>query len=116
MKGKANNYDEMLGNNLRCIRLMLDMSQVDLARVADVSFQQIQKYEAGKNRISVSKLLIISQNLNVDLDMFLSGLLDDQAEKITFSDIPEDNLKLVMKLLLIKDTKKIKSILQLLQP
>jgi transcriptional regulator with XRE-family HTH domain len=51
-------------------RLMLDMSQTDLANGLGVTFQQVQKYENGKNRVSASRLQQISQILQVPVPFF----------------------------------------------
>ena len=51
------------GMNVRRIRKHLRLSQSDLAEALDLTFQQVQKYERGSNRISVSKLMQISRAL-----------------------------------------------------
>jgi DNA-binding Xre family transcriptional regulator len=55
--------DRALGNTIRLRRSALHMSQTKLADAAGVSFQQIQKYERGVNRVSFSCLVAISQGL-----------------------------------------------------
>jgi transcriptional regulator with XRE-family HTH domain len=54
-------------------RLMLDMSQSDLANALGLTFQQVQKYEKGSNRISASRLQHISQILQVPVPFFFEG-------------------------------------------
>ena len=55
-------------------RLMLEMSQTDLATALGITFQQIQKYEKGTNRISASRLQQISDILQVSVPFFFEGL------------------------------------------
>ena len=52
---------------------MLDMSQTDVADALGVTFQQVQKYEKGANRISASRLHHISQILQVPISFFFEG-------------------------------------------
>ena len=54
-------------------RLMLDMSQTDLADGLGLTFQQVQKYEKGSNRISAGRLQHISQILQVPVPFFFEG-------------------------------------------
>lgn len=54
-------------------RLMLDMSQEKLASALGITFQQVQKYEAGTNRISASRLQIITNTLGVPVSFFFEG-------------------------------------------
>ena len=54
-------------------RLMLDMSQTHLADALGLSFQQVQKYEKGANRIGASRLQHISQILQVPVPFFFEG-------------------------------------------
>ena len=54
-------------------RLMLDMSQTDLGDALGLTFQQVQKYEKGSNRISASRLQHISQILQVSVPFFFEG-------------------------------------------
>jgi len=63
-----------VGRNLRSIREAHGLSQQTLAAMLDISFQQVQKYELGKNRISVEKLTYLSKQLNVPLDVFVADM------------------------------------------
>jgi transcriptional regulator with XRE-family HTH domain len=54
-------------------RMMLDLSQTDLAGALGVTFQQVQKYEKGTNRISASSLRRISEMLQVPVEFFFEG-------------------------------------------
>jgi len=68
-----NPIDKHVGNRLRMRRRMLDMSQTDLANALGLTFQQVQKYEKGRNRISASRLQQISQILQVSVPFFFEG-------------------------------------------
>jgi transcriptional regulator with XRE-family HTH domain len=72
-KGILNPTDKHVGGRLRMRRLMLDMSQSDIAGALGVTFQQVQKYEKGTNRISASRLQHISQILQVPVPFFFEG-------------------------------------------
>jgi transcriptional regulator with XRE-family HTH domain len=52
---------------------MLGLSQEELAKSIGLTFQQVQKYERGTNRISVSRLLDISKALKITYDYFIDG-------------------------------------------
>jgi transcriptional regulator with XRE-family HTH domain len=59
--------DRYIGARMRERRFALSVSQEQLGRKLDVSFQQIQKYESGKNRVSAARLFEICKALNVSL-------------------------------------------------
>lgn len=54
-----------IGSRIRTIRVIRSMSQTELAEVLGITFQQIQKYEKGTNRVAASTLIIICQALRV---------------------------------------------------
>jgi transcriptional regulator with XRE-family HTH domain len=62
--------DTHVGNRVRMRRMMLGMSQADLANAVGVTFQQVQKYENGKNRVSASRLQQMSTVLQVPIPFF----------------------------------------------
>ena len=66
--------DGVIGNRLRARRLEMHISQSELAEALGVSFQQVQKYEKGVNRIGSSRLVQIANHLQVDTAYFLDGL------------------------------------------
>ena len=72
-KGPLNPIDKHVGSRVRMRRLMLDMSQADLANGLGITFQQVQKYEKGVNRVSASRLQHISQILQVPVPFFFEG-------------------------------------------
>jgi transcriptional regulator with XRE-family HTH domain len=72
-KGSLNPIDKHVGSRMRMRRLMLGMSQSDIANALGLTFQQVQKYEKGSNRISASRLQHISQILQVPVSFFFEG-------------------------------------------
>jgi transcriptional regulator with XRE-family HTH domain len=60
--------DRMVGLNIRIFRLAKDMSQTELGRAIGVSFQQVQKYENGYNRVGSSRLAKIAETLGVPVN------------------------------------------------
>ena len=65
--------DMHVGSRVRMRRLMLGISQGELADALDLSFQQVQKYEKGMNRIGASRLEHISRFLQVPVAFFFEG-------------------------------------------
>jgi transcriptional regulator with XRE-family HTH domain len=57
-----------MGNRIRAARIALGMSQNELGDVLGVSFQQVQKYEKGTNRVDSSRMIDIAAALNVTLE------------------------------------------------
>ena len=68
-----NPTDRHVGARIRMRRLMLGMSQTALAQGLDLTFQQIQKYEKGINRVGASRLQQISNILQVPVSFFFEG-------------------------------------------
>lgn len=66
--------DVHVGKRLRAARMLRGMSQTGLGDALGISFQQIQKYEKGTNRIGVGTLYVISKTLNVPIGYFFEGL------------------------------------------
>jgi transcriptional regulator with XRE-family HTH domain len=65
--------DKHVGNRVRMRRMMLGLTQEGLGDALGLTFQQVQKYEKGKNRISASRLQHISQILQVPVPFFFEG-------------------------------------------
>lgn len=66
--------DEHIGQRVQLRRVMMGLSQKDLAKICGVTFQQIQKYESAGNRISASRLFELSSALETPISFFFSGL------------------------------------------
>lgn len=73
--------DAHVGERLRQQRLLLGLNQMQLAERIGVSFQQLQKYELGKNRASASRLWEIAQALGVPVGFFFEGLTGSEAQE-----------------------------------
>ena len=71
--------DIHVGSRLRAARVMRGQSQTNLADKLGLTFQQVQKYETGANRISASKLFDISKIWGVTPDYFFEGLEDTRG-------------------------------------
>lgn len=65
--------DIQIGEKLRTVRLERKMSQGELGQRIGISYQQLQKYEAAKNRISCSMLDRIAKTLNLPHSFFFEG-------------------------------------------
>ena len=72
--GLINEIDRHIAQRLQLRRIMLGMSQSDLAKKCGISFQQIQKYETAGNRIPAARLFDLSQALETPVAFFFSGL------------------------------------------
>lgn len=72
--------DIHVGRKIKQIRTLRRLSQTDVARKLDLSFQQIQKYEIGSNRVAASRLFELAQILEVPTSFFFEGLHDNQNE------------------------------------
>jgi len=66
--------DRLVGRNIRIQRLAKGLSQTDLAAQLGVSFQQVQKYERGTNRIGAGRLVRISGALDVSVLTLFEGI------------------------------------------
>jgi transcriptional regulator with XRE-family HTH domain len=75
-KRSPNAADSEVGESIRAHRLIAGMSQTDLANQLGVSFQQVQKYEKGVNRVGAGRLPLIAEIFNVPI----SALFNDHAE------------------------------------
>jgi transcriptional regulator with XRE-family HTH domain len=81
-KGHPNPIDVHVGRRIRLRRTLLGMSQVSLADALGLTFQQIQKYEKGANRVSSSRLLDLAHVLDVTVSWFfqeMSTSVQDQT-------------------------------------
>lgn len=82
-KFNEENYDIKIGKRIKDIRQKFGYSQKDIAQKLNISFQQIQKYEKGINRISISRLVSISDALGVYITEFLP---EQQGKSMSVND------------------------------
>jgi transcriptional regulator with XRE-family HTH domain len=93
-KGKANPIDIHVGARVRLRRMMLGMSQEKLGDGLGITFQQIQKYEKGTNRVSASRLQHIARILSVPIPFFFENAPGESAEQPPGIDANSNNYAL----------------------
>ncbi|MBV8753336.1 MAG: helix-turn-helix transcriptional regulator [Hyphomicrobiales bacterium] len=76
---KPSYEDEVVGYNVHYWRVVRGLSQTDLANGSGVTFQQVQKYEKGSNRISWGRLTRIAKTLKIPRAALLDGCEDERA-------------------------------------
>lgn len=94
--------DEHIGALIRVRRLMMGLSQQDLAKAIGVTYQQLHKYERGLNRISAGRLFDVAQVLDVEPGWFFEGMSGEAA----VDEMPSRqrlHLELIRNFMLIKD-------------
>lgn len=115
--------DIVVGQRLRERRTLLGLTQEALAAATGITFQQIQKYEQGKNRVSASRLLQLSRQLHVEPNFFFSlspktaaGLAEEQ-EGFESAGVmnSRETLELVRTYYAIRDPKQRKNILKIIK-
>jgi transcriptional regulator with XRE-family HTH domain len=125
-KRDPNPIDRHVGARVRLRRLLMNMSQGELGSAIGVTFQQVQKYEKGSNRIGASRLQQISRILSVPVGFFFEGAplplelvaANDHAPPPSYlSDFltTSDGLALTKAFVEIKDTRLRRRIIDLLE-
>ena len=125
-KKVPNPIDKHVGSRVRMRRIMLGMSQGKLGDAFDLTFQQVQKYEKGTNRISASRLQQMSNILQVPVPFFFEGAphvpgqhkgTDEAPSPAYVSDFlaTTDGLALTKAFMQIKDAKLRRSIVNLVE-
>lgn len=82
MKKAPGDFDRHVGRRIRMRRIQVGMSQERLAESLGVTFQQVQKYEKGANRITMSRMRIVSQVLGVPMAYFTEGAPGEEGTGI----------------------------------
>ncbi|MGC5844651.1 helix-turn-helix domain-containing protein [Mesorhizobium abyssinicae] len=82
--------DQHVGRQIAMVRVQSDVSQAQLARSIGISFQQLQKYENARNRVSASMLYEISRSLDVPVSRFFDGLPGNDETSREASPLPVD--------------------------
>jgi transcriptional regulator with XRE-family HTH domain len=88
IKKAPNPIDKHVGSRVRMRRMMLGMSQEKLGDALSLTFQQVQKYEKGSNRIGASRLQQISLILQVPVSFFFEGAPPPPGRETGFEDAP----------------------------
>ncbi len=78
---RANAIDGHVGSRVRTRRTLLGLNQTQLGDALGITFQQVQKYENGSNRIGASRLYQISKILDVPVSYFYEDMPDDMGRK-----------------------------------
>ncbi|CCQ74833.1 helix-turn-helix domain-containing protein [Magnetospira sp. QH-2] len=79
-RSRAGDIDRFVGSRIRERRVMLGLSQQQMADMIGVTYQQAHKYERGINRISAGRLYEVAQALQVPVGYFYEGLEESEAE------------------------------------
>ncbi len=90
MAKNPNPVDVHVGKRLRQARKHAGLSQTALGRALGISFQQIQKYESGGNRLGSSRLWHAANSLDVRVGYFFEGLPDNISDEFAGSELPLD--------------------------
>jgi transcriptional regulator with XRE-family HTH domain len=103
--GRTKRIDAHVGERIRLRRTEFGLTQEQLAEALNVSYQQIQKYETGANRVSAGRMLEIARKLGVDVGYFFEGLSedDDLATPLEHGGRQRSTIELVRKFDQIKD-------------
>src|SRR5579883_2904371 len=121
-KKQANPIDVQVGNRVRIRRMLIGMSQERLGDLLGLTFQQVQKYEKGVNRIGAGRLFEVARILNVPVDFFYEGVgqegeggfAEESAPVLEFVSSAE-GLQLSLAFMKIKDPKVRKRVLDLVK-
>jgi transcriptional regulator with XRE-family HTH domain len=123
-KKKANPVDAHVGYRVRLRRMLIGMSQERLGELLGLTFQQVQKYERGINRIGAGRLFEVSEILGVPINFFYEGIDGVQAASESNGDRPSavmdflsssEGIQLSTAYMSIKDTKVRRRILDLVR-
>ena len=117
---RAQKIDKVIGRNIRIHRLAKKLSQTELGDQLGVSFQQVQKYENGTNRISCSRLYDIARALKTPINYFFADLSSKTpGPDHIFDEIPtgriKDSAQLTRAFLQIPDKKVRRKAIELLE-
>jgi transcriptional regulator with XRE-family HTH domain len=126
MNKTPNPIDRHVGARVRMRRLMVGLSQSKLAESLDVTFQQVQKYEKGANRIGASRLQLLARVLDVPPAFFFEGAPASATASPGFNEDPgnayvvdflstSEGLQLNRAFSAIKDSKMRRSVLDLVE-
>jgi transcriptional regulator with XRE-family HTH domain len=82
-RSRAQDIDRHVGARMRERRIMLGLTQQQMAELIGVTYQQAHKYEKGINRVAAGRLYNIAQALGVDVGYFFEGLYSEKAFRAT---------------------------------
>ena len=103
-RGKPTEVDLYVGRRIRHRRQLLGLSQTKLADALNVTFQQVQKYERGSNRVGAGRLFQLSRVLDVPVGYFFSNLdSEGEPESTTELELTREHARFVRALSAIDD-------------
>jgi transcriptional regulator with XRE-family HTH domain len=85
--------DIAIGRRIAALRSARSHSQTALGRVLGVSFQQVQKYETGKNKLSAGRLIAVAQFLGVKVKDLCDDIGEEPARLLTIEELRADYLR-----------------------
>lgn len=100
----AFNIDKQVGTNVRDIRQRRGMSQTELSKATKVSFQQVQKYERGTNRMAASTLFIFAKHMGCSITDFFKGVGED-GPSVSVPDLSKEGRRIAEAYDAIQDPK-----------
>jgi len=121
MTKKANPIDGQVGNRVRIRRMLIGMSQEKLGDLLGLTFQQVQKYEKGINRIGAGRLFEIARILDVPINFFYDGVgttsdgVGETSAPVMEFVSSTEGLQLSLAFMKIKDPKVRKRVLDLVK-
>ena len=92
-KGTPSEMDVHVGQRLRVRRSLLGLSQEKLAESLGITFQQVQKYERGTNRVSAGRLFDLGNILEVPVSYFFEQFGQDPSAAVGLSDNKQDGFE-----------------------
>ncbi len=99
VKYRSTTYSAAIGDKIKSLRKQFGFSQERLGEIADVTYQQIQKYENGTDRISTDRLKLIADGLNVPISYFFEEKSPKVKEKEvlyhTIGELSKEELELI---------------------
>lgn len=126
-KKQANPIDAYVGNRMRLRRMLIGLSQEKMGEMLGLTFQQVQKYEKGVNRIGAGRLYQIADILSVPINYFYDGFVgqDDRVPSVANDDTATkpvmdflssgEGLQLTLAFMRIKDGKVRKRVIDLIK-
>ncbi|MBV9990194.1 MAG: helix-turn-helix transcriptional regulator [Alphaproteobacteria bacterium] len=125
-KKHANPVDAQVGSRVRLRRMLIGMSQERLGELLGLTFQQVQKYEKGVNRIGAGRLFDVARILGVPIDYFYENVSSQLGQGRGFSESDDsppvmefvssgEGLQLSLAFMRIKDAKVRKRVLDLVK-
>jgi transcriptional regulator with XRE-family HTH domain len=109
-KNNAAELEARIGERIRSRRIRARVSQESLGKPLGITFQQIQKYEKGTNRVSAGRLLKIAEVLECDVMDFFEGLQDSRTRTSAAAEFSkflatEEGIAIVESMMKIKSQK-----------